>query len=120
MEGRTEPTPNVRVIGQVAGDRSAVDVAVEDRHEDREASRGARRRFGRRRDGENGAVGGGDDRLLAAFRDPLGIAEERKEEKGENEKEGGDDRAPEDQRDGRESRRNENERPPFAGNGDPQ
>jgi hypothetical protein len=95
-------------------------VAIEHRHEDRQAAGRAGRSLRSRNDGENGAVGRGDDGLLAALRDALGIPEKGEEEKREREKEECDDRVPEEREDGRERGGNEDERPSFTGDGDPQ
>src|SRR6185295_19905119 len=78
-ERRGEPARRILIVRDVARDRGAVHVTVEDGHEDRQAAGRPGRGLGSVGDGEHGAVGGGDDRVLSPLRNALRIAKERKQ-----------------------------------------
>lgn len=80
-------------------------MAVEDGHEDRDPAGAPGRGLRRGGDRENGAVGGGKDRLLAPLGLALRVAEELQQEEGREQEGRGDDGMA-----GRESRRPEKDR----------
>ena len=120
MEGHALGAPDVGVVPEASRDRRAVDVAVEDRHEDREATLRSGGRLGGVADREHRAVGGRDDDVLAALRPALGVAEELEEEERQEPEKGRRQRMARDDGQDRGGERRQDERPASPGDGDPQ
>src|SRR6266545_1309437 len=119
-EGGREAAGGVLVFRDFSGDRRPVDVAVEDRHEDRKPPRSAGGSLRGGSDGEHGTVGRRNDGFLAPFGNAFRISEKGEQEKRACKKKRRYDRVPRPRGDRGRHRGKKDEDPSLAGDRDPQ